>query len=138
MIRRHLVHGGNSVLPPMSPPLALVSSWLHNVTTGDFHGNLTYGTMLGTECHVPLIDYQSPKDPPSILYPLLPCCPRVPQMPTSVGLPIPLEYCQPVLGVKFTGDYLILSSNLTLGMWRFTPHDAYNITPYVHKNPIRF
>ena len=81
--------------------------------------------------HIPLTDYKSPKDPPSISHPPLPRCPRVPQMPTFVGLPIPWEHCQPALGIKFTRDYPILSSNLTLGMWRFTLHNASNITPYV-------
>ena len=44
----------------------------------------------------------------------------------------PLEHCQPALGIKFTRDYPILSSNLTLGMWTYTSHDASNITPYVN------
>lgn len=34
------------------------------MTTGDLHGNLTYGTMLGMELHVPLTDPKPPKDPP--------------------------------------------------------------------------
>ena len=108
------------------------------MTTRNFHGNLTYGTMLGMELHIPLTDYKSPKDPPSISHPPLPRCPRVPQMPTFVGLPIPWEHCQPALGIKFTRDYPILSSNLTLGMWTFTSHDASNITPYVNRVTIRF
>ena len=29
-------------------------------------------------------------------------------------IPYPLGECQPALGIKFTGDYLILSSNLLL------------------------
>jgi hypothetical protein len=62
---------------------------LHNMTIEDFHGNLTYGTMLGMEIHIPLTKYKSPKVPPSISCPLLPCCPRVTQMPTFMGLPIP-------------------------------------------------
>jgi hypothetical protein len=61
---------------------------LYNMTTGDFHGNLTYGT-LGMEIHIPLTDYKSPKDPPSISCPSLPHCPRVPQMATFVGFSIP-------------------------------------------------
>ena len=52
-------------------------------------------------------------------------------MPTFVGLPIPWEHCQAELGIKFAGDYAILSSIFTLGMWRFTPYDTSNITPYV-------
>ena len=108
------------------------------MTMGDFHGNLTYGTMLGMELHIPLTDYKSPKDPPSISHPPLPCCSRVAQMTTVMGLPIPWEHCQAELGIKLAGDYAILSSNLTLGMWRFTSHDASNITPYVNRDPIRF
>jgi len=53
---------------------------LHNMTTGDFHGNLTYGTMWGMELYIPLTDYKSSKDSPSISCPLLPCCPRIPQL----------------------------------------------------------
>jgi hypothetical protein len=86
---------------------------LYNRTTGDFHDNLTYSTMLGMELHIPLTDYKSPKDPPSISRPPLPCCPRVPEMLTFIGLPIPWEYCHPMLGIKFTWDYPTLSSNLT-------------------------
>ena len=93
--------------------------------------------MLGMELYVPLTDYKSPKDPPSISCSPLPHCPRVPQMPTFIGLPIPWEHCQAELGIKFARDYAILSSNLTLGMWRFTLHDASNITPYVNRDPIR-
>ena len=63
------------------------------MTTGDFHGNLTYGTMLDMELHVPLTNYKSPKDPPSETHPLLPCYPRVLQMPILVGLPTLWEHC---------------------------------------------
>ena len=59
-------------------------------------------------------------------------------MPTFMELPVPWEDCQHSLGIKFTEGVLILSSNLTLGMWRFTSHDASNITPYVNRDPIRF
>ena len=31
-----------------------------------------------------------------------------------------------------------MPSNLTRGIWRFTSYDAYNITPYVNRDPIRF
>jgi hypothetical protein len=101
------------------------------MTLGDFHGDLTHDTMLGIKLHVPLTDYKSPKDPPNISRPPLPHCPRVSQTATFMGLPIPWEHCQTALGIKFAGDYPILSSNLTLGMWRFTLHNASNITPYV-------
>ena len=86
------------------------------MTMGDFHGNLTYGTMLGMELHIPLTDYKSPKDPPTVSDTPVPCCPRVPQMPTLIGFSNPWEHFQHALGIKFTGDDLILSSNLTLGM----------------------
>lgn len=42
------------------------------------------------------------------------------------------------LGLKCTRDYPILSSNLTLGTWRFNSHNASNMTPYVNRDPIRF
>ena len=105
---------------------------------GDFHGNLTYGTMLGNKFHAPLTDYKSPQNSPSISHPPMPRWPRVPQMPTFLGLPILLEHCQPSLGVRFAGGYPVLPSNLTHGIWRFTSYDAYNITPYVNRDPIRF
>ena len=55
------------------------------------------------------------------------------------GTSYPLGECQPALGIKFAGDYLILSSNLLiLGMQMFTSHDASSITPYVNRDPIRF
>jgi hypothetical protein len=42
-------------------------------------------------------------------------------MPTFVGLLIPgNRYCQLALGVRFSRDYPLLSSNLTLGLWRIT------------------
>ena len=68
---------------------------LHSMDTSmeNFHDNLTYGTMLAIELHVPLTDYKFPKDPSSISHPPLPGCPRVPQMPTFIGLPIPWECC---------------------------------------------
>ena len=110
----------------------------HNMTTGGFHGNPTYATMLGLEIHIPLTDYKFPRDPPSISHPPLPCYSRVAQMTTFMGLPIPWEHCQPELGIKFAGDYAILSSNLTLGMWRFTLHDSSNITPNVKRDSTRF
>ena len=96
--------------------------------------------MLGMELHIPLTDYKSPKDPPSISRPPLLHCPKVPEMPTSMGLSVlgSWEHYQPALGTKFTRDYPILSSNLTLSMWRFTSHDTSNITFYVNKDPIRF
>ena len=42
------------------------------------------------------------------------------------------------LGIKFAWDYPILSSNLTLVMWRFTSYDASNITPYINRDPTKF
>ena len=110
----------------------------HGVIHGYFHGNLIYGTILGMELHIALNDYKSPKDPPSISHPPLPCCSRVAQMTTVIGLPIPWEHCQAELGIKFAGDYAILSSIFTLGMWRFTLHDASNITPNVKRDSTRF
>ena len=110
----------------------------HGVIHGYFHGNLIYGTILGMELHIALNDYKSPKDPPSISHPPLPCCSRVAQMTTVMGLPIPWEHCQAELGIKFAGDYAILSSIFTLGMWRFTLHDASNITPNVKRDSTRF
>lgn len=53
-----------------------------------------------------------------------------------VGLPIPWEQYQHELGVRFTREYSILSSNLTLGMYRFTSHDVYNGTSYMNRDPI--
>ena len=41
-------------------------------------------------------------------------------------------------GVKIAGDCSILSFKITLGMWRFTSHDASNIIPHVNRDPIRF
>ena len=38
----------------------------HNMTSGGFHGNPTYATMLGLEIHIHLTDYKFPRDPPSI------------------------------------------------------------------------
>ena len=110
----------------------------HNMTTGGFHGNPTYATMLGLEIHIPLTDYKFPRDPPSISHPPMPRWPRVPQMPTFLGLPILLEHCQPSLGVRFAGGYPVLPSKLTHGIWRFTSHDASNITPHANRHPIIF
>jgi hypothetical protein len=97
------------------------------MTMGDFHGYLTCGTTLGMKLHV-LTDYKFPNDPKGISCSLLPHCTRVPQMPTFMELPVPWEDCQHSLGIKFTEGFLILSSNLTLGTWRFTSHDVSNIT----------
>ena len=111
----------------------------HNMTTGGFHGNPTYATMLGLEIHIHLTDYKCPRDPPSISHPLLPHCTRVSHVPRIVELPIPgNKHCQPLLGFRVTRHYPILSSKVTLGLWRFTSHDPSNITPYVNKDPIRF
>ena len=137
MIRRHVTNEGNSLLYHqclLQQPLYPTTQYDHR----DFHGNLTYGTMLGMELHIALNDYKSPKDPPSISHPPLPCCSRVAQMTTVMGLPIPWEHCQAELGIKFAGDYAILSSIFTLGMWRFTLHDASNITPNVKRDSTRF
>lgn len=89
------------------------------------------------ELIVPLTDYKSPKNLSSISCPHLPC-PRISQMLMFLGLPNPLEHCQHALGIRFTKDYPILLSNLTLGLWKFTSHDAYNITPYVKRDTIWF
>lgn len=62
---------------------------LHNKTTGDFHGNLIYGTMLVMKLHI-LLDYKSPKDPPSKSLQPLPCCSSIPQMPPFCGASYPL------------------------------------------------
>jgi len=71
---------------------------LHNMTMGNCHGNLTYSTILDMKFHVPLIAYKFPQrifqgynvhpcltDPGSLK------CPRVPQMSTFLGLPIPVN-----------------------------------------------
>ena len=108
---------------------------LHNMTMGDFHGNLTYGTMLGMDHHDLLTDYESPKDLSSI------SCPPCLTVQGSLKSPLLWDFLSlwsTALGVKFTEDYLILSSNITFGMWRFTSHDDSSITPYVNRDPIRF
>ena len=111
----------------------------HNMTTGGFHGNPTYATMLGLEIHIHLTDYKFPRDPPSISHPPLPHCTRVSHVPRIVELPIPgNKHCQPLLGFRVTRHYPILSSKVTLGLWRFTSHDPSNITPYVNMDPIWF
>ena len=57
---------------------------LQNMTMGASHGNLNYDTILDMGLHVPLTNYKSP----NMRGPPFPCCPRVPQVPTFVGLPI--------------------------------------------------
>ena len=53
---------------------------------------------------------------------------------TSYPLGVLLAYTR----YKICWDYIILSSDLTLGMWRFTSHNASHITHYVNKDPTWF
>lgn len=93
--------------------------------TGNFHGNLTYGTRLGLELLAPLTNYKHPLVPPTIFQPPLPQYSEVSRLSTSVDGSGSTSLGN-ISSLFFPLDLQIIwysLGNLQLGMWRLIALD---------------